>query len=522
MIKNPVMAGFHPDPCMIYVDGWYYIANSTFEYYPGVKISRSRDLANWEFVSYPLKDKKHINMFGTPQSTGIWAPCLTYNDGKFYLVYTDVKTWMRAPAKDTPNYITWCDTADGEWSDPVYINSSGFDASLFHDDDGKKYFVNMEWDFRVEQESDSFAGILVTELDADTLKPISKPVKIFTGTDRGYVEGPHIYKIDGYYYLFCAEGGTSYSHGESVSRSKNIYGPYEVHPNKLVISALDAPENPIQKTGHAGICKDDNNRWWIAFLCGRPIDESMRCVLGRETGIAELEWKDGWPYLKSGGMVPQEMFEGYGEQKKKDDICISNFSNAPELKEFMNLRIPARTEILEDGKLRLFGRESQLSTQEQTMVVTRQDAFDFTSEIVMDFEPVNYRQYAGMIYRYDEENQYLFKVSWNDDLNCRAAGVYAYDKYQFSKTPIADEIPLGNDGTIVLKLDVERQNATFSAGLKGEALRKLDKVFDTTILSDEYATPLGFTGAFVGMAAYDLEDHTSYMDVHSFSYKRNS
>lgn len=520
MIKNPVIKGFHPDPCMIFVEGWFYIANSTFEYYPGVKISRSKDLANWEFVCYPLKDKKHINMFGTPVSTGIWAPCLTYNGGKFYLVYTDMKTWITPPFKDSPNYITTCETIDGEWSDPIYINSSGFDPSLFHDEDGRKYFVNMEWDFREEENDKYFSGILLTELNPETLKPISRPVKIFEGTDRGSVEGPHIYKKDEYYYLLCAEGGTSYAHAESVARSKNIAGAYEIHPNKLLASAFGDEKSPIQKTGHGSLCQDGNGRWWFAFLCGRPIDESKRCVLGRETGIAEVIWKNDWPYLKSGGIVPAETFEGYGEQVPKKNIFINNFAKSKEFEEFMNLRIPARTKILPDGKLRLYGRESQLSTQEQTMVLTRQDAFECSAELVMDFDPKNYRQYAGIIYRYSDENQYLFKVSWNDELNQRAAGVYAFDQYNFTMTPIVEEIPLGIDKTIVLKLDINRQTAVFSAGLKDEKMKKIKEIFDTTILSDEHATPLGFTGAFIGMAAYDLEDHTSYMDVHSFEYSR--
>ncbi len=520
MIKNPVLSGFHPDPSIICVDDWFYIANSTFEYYPGVCISRSKDLANWEFVCYPLKDKKHINMFGTPSATGIWAPCLTYNDGKFYLVYTDVKTWMLPPMKDTPNYITTCETIDGEWSDPVYINSSGFDPSLFHEDDGRKYFVNMEWDFR-EKEDACFSGILLTELDAKTLKPISKPICIFKGTDRGLVEGPHIYKKDGYYYLLCAEGGTSYQHAESVARAKKIEGPYEIHPEKLLISTLDAPNSVLQKTGHASMCQDGNGRWWLAFLCGRPLGDFKRCVLGRETGIAELVWKNDWPYLKVGGMVPPETFEGYNDVFPKQNIFIDDFANAKEFKQFMTLRIPARTEVLSDGKLRLYGRESQLSTQEQTLVMIRQDAFNCSAQLVMDFNPKNYRQYAGLIYRYNEENQYLFKVSWNDELKQRAAGVYAYDKFNSTMTPLALEIPLGTDKTIVLSVDIKGQSATFAAGVQGELMQRLEGIFDTTILADEYATPLGFTGAFIGMAAYDLEDHTSYMDVHSFGYSRN-
>ena len=149
---------------MICVDGTFYIANSTFEYFPGVSISASKDLANWETVAYPLNEKRLLDMRGNPQSGGIWAPCLSYCDGLFYLVYTDVKVWAREPFKDAHNYITTAPDVTGPWSDPVYVNSSGFDPSLFHDEDGRKYFVNMEWDYRKPGDA-KFTGILLTELD---------------------------------------------------------------------------------------------------------------------------------------------------------------------------------------------------------------------------------------------------------------------------------------------------------------------------------------------------------------------
>ena len=203
---------------MIYADGVFYIAVSTFEYFPGVKISASKDLANWETVGYPLNETRLLNMEGNPKSTGIWAPCLSYCDGLFYLVYTDVKYWTN-PYKDAPNYITTAKDLKGPWSDPVYINSIGFDPSLFHDDDGRKYFVVMEWDYRRwnpqkgnRSDRTQFSGIILIELDPISLKPISDPVKIFKGSERGLVEAPHIYKKDGYYYLFTAEGGTKYEH----------------------------------------------------------------------------------------------------------------------------------------------------------------------------------------------------------------------------------------------------------------------------------------------------------------------
>jgi len=147
LIRNPILPGFNPDPSILRVGDDYYIATSTFEWFPGVQIHHSKDLANWELVTRPLNRKAQLDMRGDPDSCGVWAPCLTHDGEKFWLVYTDVKR-KDGSFKDAHNYIVTADKIEGPWSDPVYVNSSGFDPSLFHDDDGKKYFVNMSWDHR--------------------------------------------------------------------------------------------------------------------------------------------------------------------------------------------------------------------------------------------------------------------------------------------------------------------------------------------------------------------------------------
>ena len=160
VITNPILPGFNPDPSIVRVGEDFYIATSTFEWYPGVQIHHSKDLKNWRLLTRPLNRKSLLDMRGEPDSCGIWAPCLTHHDGLFHLIYTDVKRFD-GDYKDSHNYLTTCATIDGEWSDPVYLNSSGFDPSLFHDDDGKKWLVNMVWDHRHNQHR--FAGIALQE-----------------------------------------------------------------------------------------------------------------------------------------------------------------------------------------------------------------------------------------------------------------------------------------------------------------------------------------------------------------------
>lgn len=515
MIKNPVLTGFHPDPSMICVDGVYYIANSTFEYFPGVKISKSRDLANWETVGYPLDRTAFLDLRGVPKSAGIWAPCLSYCDGMFYLVFTIVKYWANPPFKDTPNYITTAKQIEGPWSPPVFLNCLGFDASLYHDDDGKKYLVNIEWDYR-KKDSAQFSGILLTQLDAQTFSPLSKTVKIFKGTERALVEGPHIYKKDGYYYLLTAEGGTSYAHAETVARARDIFGPYELHPNKHLISTKHAPDCPLQKTGHGSICQAPDGRWWFAFLCGRPNDESMRCTLGRETAINEIVWVNDWPYLKNMTMVPDEFFEGYGEKQPKSAVSY-DFSSEQFKKDFNGLRVPPRYEVLEDNTLRLYGGNSLVSAFGQNMLVRRQTDFKFEAQTCVSFKDGCFLRMAGLLYRYDEENQYFLRLAYNEDLNCMALGVLVFDNGAFSMPLGEREIPVHID-KLYLKLSVNRSKGRFFYSEDGVRWNDVDAEVDASKLSDDYTQPLGFTGAFIGMCCIDLVNESAYADFGEFIY----
>ena len=183
MINNPILKGFNPDPSIVRVGGDYYIATSTFEWYPGVQIHHSKDLVNWRLVAQPLNRKELLDMRGNADSCGIWAPCLSYDNDRFYLIYTDVKR-HDGSFKDSHNYLTTCETIDGIWSDPIYLNSSGFDPSLFHDED-RKWFLNMVWDYRPG--NNPFGGILLQEYCEKSNKLVGPVHNIFKGTKMGRI-----------------------------------------------------------------------------------------------------------------------------------------------------------------------------------------------------------------------------------------------------------------------------------------------------------------------------------------------
>jgi len=222
-IWNPILPGFHPDPSIIRKGEDYYLFNSTFEWFPGVPIHHSRDLKNWRLIGHALTRPSQLDLRGVTDSAGVWAPSASYHDGKFWLIYTNIRnTGMGRPFKDIQIFLTTAGDVSGPWSEPVKLDSIGFDPSLFHDEDGRKYLLNMEWDFRKGHYR--FAGMTLQELDPEQGRLVGPRRKILEKHNI-LTEGPNLYKQDGWYYLMLAEGGTGWNHGISAARSRNIWGP---------------------------------------------------------------------------------------------------------------------------------------------------------------------------------------------------------------------------------------------------------------------------------------------------------
>src|SRR5258705_1773786 len=370
-IQNPILRGFNPDPSIVRVDDDYYIATSTFEWFPGVQIHHSRDLVNWRLLARPLRRPSQLNMLGDPDSCGIWAPCLTHADDVFYLIYTDVKRYGRttqagaagASLRDMHNYLVTSSTIEGEWSDPIFLNSSGFDPSLFHDDDGRKYLLNMLWDFRPG--NNRFAGIQIQEYSPAERKLVGPREIIFRGTALGLTEGPHLYKRNGYYYLLTAEGGTGWGHAVTLARSRSLTGPYELHPDKYILTSRDRPDVALQRAGHADLVDTQNGETYMVHLCGRPLANRGRCVLGRETAIQKMSWgEDDWLHTWDHQGIPNVEVEG-------PSLPLHPFPASPQKTDFEGQTLPVEFQWLRSpwpeelfslsarpGFLRLYGRES--------------------------------------------------------------------------------------------------------------------------------------------------------------------
>jgi xylan 1,4-beta-xylosidase len=222
----------------------YYIATSTFEWFPGVRIHHSRDLVHWSHRTYALTRASQVDLRGNPRSGGVWAPCLSFDGTHFWLVYTDVKSWGRG-FLDARNYVVTAPSIDGPWSDPAPLNASGFDPSLFHDTDGRKWLANMLWDHRRDGR-DAFGGIVLQEFDPWRRELVGRPRRIFVGSHLGITEGPHLYRRGPYYYLMVAEGGTGWDHCVTLARAVAIEGPYEVDPDAPLLTSRMTPGCALQ------------------------------------------------------------------------------------------------------------------------------------------------------------------------------------------------------------------------------------------------------------------------------------
>ncbi|GHF50515.1 xylan 1,4-beta-xylosidase [Deinococcus metalli] len=520
-ITNPVLRGFHPDPSILRVGTDYYLATSTFQWYPGVAVYHSRDLVNWRLAARPLDRLSLLDMRGDADSGGIWAPCLSHDGEQFHLIYTDVKSWGISEAfKDSHNYLTTATSIEGPWSEPVPLNSSGFDASMFHDEDGRKWLLNMVWDHRPGR--NAFAGIVLQEYSPAERRLVGPSEIIFTGTDIKVTEGPHVYRKDGWYYLLTAEGGTSWEHAVTLARSRSLHGPYEVHPQNPLLTAVDAPNLPIQKSGHASLVSTPDGQWLMAHLCGRPLTPQGECPLGRETALQALEWPEGeWPTLAQGGHHPAEHVQmpalpahPWPAVPTYDDFA------GPDLRpEWMTLRAPAQhlgVELLEGGGLRLHGRESLMSRHHVALVGRRLQSLHARLRTEVTFSPEDFQQMAGLCAYYDSRNWVYLRVS-RDERAGRALNVTSCENGVY-REHLAQDIGVGEGGPVFLEVVYDGPTFQFGYSMDGEVWHAVGEPFGAGLLSDEHCGGLSFTGTYLALTCQDISGRRAPADFHWAEY----
>lgn len=531
MIQNPILCGFYPDPSICRVGGDYYIASSTFEWWPGVQLHHSRDLQNWRHVGAALDRPSQLDLRGCKNSGGVWAPCLTYAEGQFWLLYTNVRHHGAGIVLDTHNYLVTAENIEGPWSDPIYLNSSGFDPSLFHHESGRKYVVQMQTG--EAGTACRFDGIWLQEYAHEERALIGKPIQIWAGTEHGFTEGPHLVRRGDWYYLITAEGGTSLGHCVSVARSRSLTGPFELHPENPILTTCGDEAASIQSTGHGCFVDTTTDEWYMAHLCNRPLQrpgcsvvdgESNKSVpLGRETAIQKICWDaDAWPRLAHGGRRPAMEVEV--------DLPLHLWPSQPQPSSFSGPHVPSEFNTLREpsdagwlsflrrkGAVSLRGRDSLASCFDQSLIARRLQHFEASAETRLYFQPENFKQAAGLIAYYDRFHYHYFRLIGAGSGRAKL-GIYISEGSEVSRVEVAEFDLLDLQGGLRLRMEMRGVKLFFAWSL-GDTWNEVGTEFDATVCGDWVSSEGGFTGTFWGMCCQDLSCRSAWADFDFFNYQ---
>lgn len=544
MIQNPIFPGFHPDPCICRKGDDLYVVVSSNEWFPGLPIYHSKDLKNWELFAHALTNAEEPDLKKLPSAKGIWAPCLTYceADDLFYLVY-GVMNSMNARYFDVDNYLITAQDPRGPWSEPVYLHSMGFDASLFHDDDGKKYVVALEWETRLAYEKPG--PISIMEYDPETKQMVGTPKRIWRGgTDRGCIEAPHLTKHGDYYYIMCAEGGTGYYHCVTMGRAEKIMGPYEPDPCNPILTSNPTvaneradwdhlkthyynPDIKLQKAGHGSYVDLPNGETWMVFHVARPFVPELRCTLGRETAIQRMRWtEDGWLRTMSGSHLVEEFVQpsqlpafpvsslpAYDDFDSQE-LGIGYYAPRIDPKTFVDL-------VSRPGWARLRGQESGSSLHKVSLLARKLTSLHVTATTKMDFTPLTYQHTAGLILYYDNMNFLYLHKYYSETLGRSAMGVLELDNGTKREHHLMQgrRVAVEDGRDLYLRVSICDRDVQFSWSPDGEEYTAIGPVFDISKLSDEYSEYGEFTGTFVGITCGDRMMHKHTADFDFFEMK---
>jgi len=488
---NPIIPGFFSDPSVCRVGEDYYLVNSTFEYFPGVPVFHSKDLVNWELIGYCIDRPNQL-----PAGLNIFATTIRYHEGNFYMITTNIGAGG--------NFIVTATNPAGPWSDPIWIEARGIDPDLFFDDDGKTYVISSPFE--------------LYEIDLKSGKALSEIRKVWNGAGGRYAEGPHIYKKDGFYFLMAAEGGTEEAHTETIARSKDIWGPYNINPTNPILSHVNAAGqgNPIQGVGHADIVNAQDGSWWIVFHGYRTVADGAHHILGRETCLAPVTWpKNGWPVVNGNGTATVDM--------TCPTLPLKPFPAKPARAEFDIDKLPLEWNYIHypveanysltarKGYLRLTGSEQTIEERKSPTFVGRriQDMY-FTASTQMEFNPNKANEVAGMS---------LLNNSSHFDLLVRQSNGKSVlvTRLMFGSVVHESQEVVLKPGPVKLAISCKRSVFTFSYAQGNEPFREIQKV-DSKFLSSE--TVGGFTGVFVGFyATGNGKVSTASADYDWFEYK---
>lgn len=500
---NPLFAGFYPDPSICQVGEDYYLINSTFAYYPGIPIFHSRDLVNWRQIGHVIHRPDQLKYDGLGVSRGIFAPAISHHDGTFYVVCTMVD--------GRGNFVVTAKDPAGPWSDPVFLGFEGIDPSIFFDDDGRAWMINNGAP-EEKPRYDGHRAIWIQEFDTKALQMVGPRKLIVNGgvdiTKKPvWIEGPHIYRKDGWYYLCCAEGGTSVNHSQVILRTRDLMGPWEPWDKNPILTQRGLSGHvpgAVTSTGHADLVVGPDGNWWAVFLAVRPY-QGRYSPMGRETFLLPVSWPEGgWPVILEPGLrVPligttpkgvtfnpdgPERFDG-GRNWREEFI-------GPALDQtWIMLRAPKENWLkLDAGRLLVTPRAEALSGRgNPSFLARRVQHAHFAAETALAV-PADAGVSAGLAVFQGEKAHYFIAVKREGD------GVTAYvERHNRAGVEVVGKLALGAAGAVRLRATSAEDKCAFAVSADGGAWQTLVADADAKLLTTEVAG--GFVGATVGVHA---------------------
>ena len=505
-LVNPILAGFYPDPSIVQVGSDYYLVNSTFAYFPGIPVMHSKDLKNWRQVGNVISRPSQMNFLGDRMTRGLFAPAIDYHNGTYYVTCTLID--------HKGNFVVTAKNPAGPWSDPVFLPEvRGIDPSLLFDEN-KAYVV---YNSDPPDNKPLYSGhrsIKLIELNLQTMQTVGEPkILVNGGVDLSkqpvWIEGPHIMKARGWYYLYAAEGGTSVNHSEVVFRAKSPQGPFVPYEHNPILTQRDLPKdrkNPITSAGHAQFVQGPDGQTYAIFLAVRPYEDNYYNT-GRETFIAPVAWQDDWPVINAGNKEIQYSYtRQYPEVKQPKALPQSgNFAYTltfdkqldPALL-FLRTRDSSSYSLSKASGLTLKLKPATCAeTGNPSFIGKRQQHLRCSTETELAFAAKAEAEQAGLVAFQDEHHYYYLCKSV-------AGGKPVVQLFKSGAAQQPPELlaqqPLGAAaGKLRLRIGAEGDAYRFEFAEAGQQWHTLKDKVDARFLSTQVAG--GFIGCLFGMYA---------------------
>ena len=507
---NPILQGFYPDPSITRVGDDYFLVTSTFTWFPGIPVFHSRDLVNWTQIANAISRPSQLDFGKLELSRGVFAPAIEHHRGTFYILNTCVDCGG--------NFVITAKNPRGPWSDPVWLPEvDGIDPSLFFDTDGSAWIINNGPPIG-QPRYDGHRALWVQRFDPKTLKTFGPRTMVLdAGVDPStkpiWIEGPHFFRKDGYYYLIAAEGGTSVNHSQVVLRGRSVTGPFEAFPGNPILTQRDLPAprpTPITAAGHADFVETAAGEWWATFLAIRPYADDYYNT-GRETFLLRVRWENGWPRMTAPAQPipwtarrprlprqPRPAIATRGAFTVRDDFTRSALPL-----HWMMMRNPRETWwSLTQGELRLTPRPVALGDQANpSFLARRQQHINATATTVVRFVPSSDSAEAGLVGLQNDAHWYWLALGSKSGRPTLRLKRRNGDRDPRTGTVLRElPLPIAAGAPVRLRIAARAGAYDFSWSLDGTTWRTIERNADGTILSTKHAG--GFVGAVIGLHAY--------------------